>query len=109
MSTQLEPLVDATVLRERVREMYRDVAEQPAGDFHFETGRALAERLGYPPAGSTPCRPTRSRRSRASATSSTWRRSRRARPCSTSARARGPTRSSPPTWSGPRAASWAST
>jgi arsenite methyltransferase len=48
MSTQLEPLVDTTVLRERVREMYREVAEQPAGDFHFETGRALAERLGYP-------------------------------------------------------------
>jgi arsenite methyltransferase len=48
MSTDLEPLVDTGVLRDRVREMYRDVAEQPGGDFHFETGRALAERLGYP-------------------------------------------------------------
>ena len=28
--------------------MYRDVAEHPSGDYHFETGGALAERLGYP-------------------------------------------------------------
>ena len=27
--------------------MYRDVAENPHGEFHFEMGRALAERLGY--------------------------------------------------------------
>jgi SAM-dependent methyltransferase len=45
MSTQT---VDTAVLRERVREMYRDVAQRPGGDFHFEIGRALAERLGYP-------------------------------------------------------------
>jgi arsenite methyltransferase len=44
----VEPLVDTGVLRDRVREMYRDVAQQPDGDFHFETGRPLAERLGYP-------------------------------------------------------------
>jgi ubiquinone/menaquinone biosynthesis C-methylase UbiE len=30
--------------------MYREVAEHPEREFHFETGRALAERLGYPPA-----------------------------------------------------------
>jgi SAM-dependent methyltransferase len=30
--------------------MYREVAEEPHKEFHFETGRALAERLGYPPA-----------------------------------------------------------
>jgi ubiquinone/menaquinone biosynthesis C-methylase UbiE len=30
--------------------MYRDVAERPHGEFHFEMGRALAERLGYRPA-----------------------------------------------------------
>jgi ubiquinone/menaquinone biosynthesis C-methylase UbiE len=30
--------------------MYRDVAVNPHGEFHFEMGRALAERLGYPPA-----------------------------------------------------------
>jgi arsenite methyltransferase len=28
--------------------MYRDVARDPQQEFHFETGRALAERLGYP-------------------------------------------------------------
>ncbi|HKJ09193.1 MAG TPA: methyltransferase domain-containing protein [Gammaproteobacteria bacterium] len=28
--------------------MYRDVARNPHGEFHFEMGRALAERLGYP-------------------------------------------------------------
>jgi arsenite methyltransferase len=31
-----------------VKEMYREVAEHPEREFHFETGRALAERLGYP-------------------------------------------------------------
>jgi len=29
--------------------MYRDVAVHPDRTFHFETGRPLAERLGYPP------------------------------------------------------------
>ena len=29
--------------------MYRDVAENPSGEFHFEMGRAMAERLGYEP------------------------------------------------------------
>src|SRR3954471_20036649 len=48
MSTHVEPLIDATALRERVRELYREVAQQPGADFHFETGRAVAERLGYP-------------------------------------------------------------
>jgi ubiquinone/menaquinone biosynthesis C-methylase UbiE len=28
--------------------MYRQVAEQPHGAYHFEMGRGLAERLGYP-------------------------------------------------------------
>jgi arsenite methyltransferase len=28
--------------------MYRHVAEQPDGDYHFELGRSLAVRLGYP-------------------------------------------------------------
>jgi arsenite methyltransferase len=42
--------VDTSVLRERVREMYRDVAQRPDGEFHFEIGRGLAERLGYPSA-----------------------------------------------------------
>jgi SAM-dependent methyltransferase len=43
-------VVDPAELREHVREMYRDVARDPGGDFHFETGRPLAERLGYPAA-----------------------------------------------------------
>jgi SAM-dependent methyltransferase len=29
--------------------MYREVAEEPEKEFHFETGRGLAERLGYDP------------------------------------------------------------
>jgi SAM-dependent methyltransferase len=41
-------MIDAAELRERVREMYREVAEQPDATFHFETGRAVAERVGYP-------------------------------------------------------------
>ena len=41
--------VDTQELEAKVKEMYRDVAEQPGGDYHFELGRPLAERLGYPP------------------------------------------------------------
>jgi arsenite methyltransferase len=48
MSTELEPLIDVADLRDRIRDMYREVADNPGGDFHFETGRAVAERLGYP-------------------------------------------------------------
>jgi arsenite methyltransferase len=48
MSAPVEPLIDAAELRERVREMYREVAEQPDATFHFETGRAVAEHVGYP-------------------------------------------------------------
>lgn len=40
--------LDARDLEARVKDMYREVAEEPHKDFHFETGRALAERLGYP-------------------------------------------------------------
>lgn len=42
--------VDRAELEGKVQAMYRDVAEHPHGDFHFEMGRALAERLGYQPA-----------------------------------------------------------
>jgi SAM-dependent methyltransferase len=48
MSAQVEPNVDAGALRDHIRAMYRDVAQQPDGDFHFELGRPVAERLGYP-------------------------------------------------------------
>jgi len=44
------PPVDVTALEAKVQAMYRAVAEDPGGDFHFELGRGLAERLGYPPA-----------------------------------------------------------
>jgi protein-L-isoaspartate O-methyltransferase len=40
--------VDAMELETKVKDLYRHVAEQPHGAYHFETGRALAERLGYP-------------------------------------------------------------
>src|SRR5262245_56049738 len=39
--------VDRAELEGKVIAMYRDVAENPHGDFHFEMGRPLAERLGY--------------------------------------------------------------
>jgi len=37
-------------LEARVKSMYEPVAGDPFAHFHFETGRALAERLGYPAA-----------------------------------------------------------
>jgi len=40
---------DPKDLESKVKAMYRDVAENPHGDFHFEMGRAMAERLGYAP------------------------------------------------------------
>ena len=40
--------VDTTELEEKVQRMYRAVATEPAGEYHFELGRRLAERLGYP-------------------------------------------------------------
>lgn len=44
----MEATVDALELETKVKEMYRHVAEEPRGDYHFELGRPLAERLGYP-------------------------------------------------------------
>lgn len=41
--------VDAADLEKKVKSMYRAVALEPHGEFHFEMGRALAERLGYRP------------------------------------------------------------
>jgi arsenite methyltransferase len=46
MSTTQRAL-DTQELEQRVKEMYREVAEEPDKEFHFETGRQLAERLGY--------------------------------------------------------------
>ena len=42
--------LDTAELTERVKRMYEEVALEPERDFHFETGRPLAERLGYEPA-----------------------------------------------------------
>jgi arsenite methyltransferase len=41
--------VDTEELGLKVKRMYRDVAERPHREYHFELGRSLAERLGYPP------------------------------------------------------------
>lgn len=40
--------VDARELTDKVKRMYRAVATEPDGAYHFELGRSLAERLGYP-------------------------------------------------------------
>lgn len=42
--------LDTADLTARVKGMYQEVALHPEHDFHFETGRPLAERLGYPAA-----------------------------------------------------------
>ena len=41
--------VDRSALEGKVKSMYSDVAANPRGEFHFEMGRAMAERLGYSP------------------------------------------------------------
>src|SRR5947209_1570474 len=41
--------VDRAELETKVQDMYRAVALHPEGEFHFEMGRILAERLGYSP------------------------------------------------------------
>lgn len=40
-------MVDPEALRAQVREKYREVATNPAGKYHFHTGRFLALHLGY--------------------------------------------------------------
>lgn len=40
--------VDVQDLERRVKDVYRQVALQPERTYHFEMGRSLAERLGYP-------------------------------------------------------------
>lgn len=39
--------VDAAELEQKVKKMYSDVALNPKGEYHFEMGRGLAEKLGY--------------------------------------------------------------
>jgi SAM-dependent methyltransferase len=48
--TTTERQLDTVDLTARVKGMYQEVALHPDHEFHFETGRPLAERLGYPAA-----------------------------------------------------------
>jgi arsenite methyltransferase len=50
MASSTTAPIDVEALLTKVKDMYRAVAERPHDEFHFETGRDLAERLGYPPA-----------------------------------------------------------
>jgi arsenite methyltransferase len=47
MSIQSD-LLDVADLQQRVQDVYRQVAQEPHRNYHFEMGRALAARLGYP-------------------------------------------------------------
>ena len=38
----METSVDTRELEEKVKDMYRHVAEEPGGEYHFELGRGLA-------------------------------------------------------------------
>jgi hypothetical protein len=80
MTTEIRQL-DTAELEQRVKRMYQEVALEPEREFHLETGRPLAERLGYPPEDLDRIQPRRSSRSPVSASSSTSRPSRRARRC----------------------------
>ena len=40
--------LDTADLERRVKDVYRHVAEHPEDQYHFEMGRPLAQRLGYP-------------------------------------------------------------
>jgi arsenite methyltransferase len=42
--------LDRIDLEARIKQMYEHVALAPEADFHFETGRGIAEHLGYPSA-----------------------------------------------------------
>jgi ubiquinone/menaquinone biosynthesis C-methylase UbiE len=47
METILNNKVDVADLEQKVKKMYREVALNPKGEYHFEMGRELAEKLGY--------------------------------------------------------------
>ncbi len=48
MDSLSQQQLDTAELEDRVKRMYEEVALEPDHEFHFETGRPLAERLGYP-------------------------------------------------------------
>jgi arsenite methyltransferase len=50
MSSSAIRRLDTADLEARIKVMYEQVALEPHSEFHFETGRVLAERLGYPAA-----------------------------------------------------------
>ncbi len=47
METTSTKKVDSVALEQKVKKMYSDVALNPTGDYHFEMGLSLAEKLGY--------------------------------------------------------------
>jgi arsenite methyltransferase len=47
METTSITRVDPIALEQKVKKMYRDVALNPMGEYHFEMGRKLAEKVGY--------------------------------------------------------------
>ena len=47
IATKDDVAVNADLLRDQVRNKYRDVATDPHGEHHFHTGRFLAAHLGY--------------------------------------------------------------
>jgi len=47
METSPTTKVNAAELEQKVKKMYSDVALHPKGEYHFEMGRGLAEKLGY--------------------------------------------------------------
>jgi len=47
METSITKKVDTAELEQKVKKMYSDVALNPKGEYHFEMGRGLAEKLGY--------------------------------------------------------------
>lgn len=47
MDTTVTKKVNSAELEQKVKQMYSDVALNPNGEYHFEMGRGLAEKLGY--------------------------------------------------------------
>ncbi|MBM2841437.1 MAG: methyltransferase protein [Bacteroidetes bacterium] len=47
METTSTTKVNPAELEQKVKKMYSDVALHPKGEYHFEIGRGLAEKLGY--------------------------------------------------------------
>jgi ubiquinone/menaquinone biosynthesis C-methylase UbiE len=47
MENTITKQLDTAELEQKVKKMYSDVALNPKGEYHFEMGRVLAEKLGY--------------------------------------------------------------